>query len=288
MKKQQREKWQTKLDDIFHGLAGGFLFSAPLLFTMEIWVFGTVVTPPRLMAMLAVMLTIVFFMNLTSGFQKRSSGLWTAVAETIEAVGIALVSTAIVLFVFRRWTVETPLPEIVGKVIFASFPFALGMSVANHLLKGDRNQEGQEQGSEATGIAPVAISATVKNLGATVVGSLFLGLTVAPTEEIRVLAVELSPPWLLAVMAMSLLVSYVIVFESDFAGRRRERQQLGAVQRPSIETIASYLVSLLVAAAELMLFAQLTPRDPWGVWLSSAVVLGFVTSIGGAAGRIAV
>jgi uncharacterized membrane protein len=46
-------------------------------------------------------------------------------------------------------------------------------------------------------------------------------------------------------------------------------------------------VSLIAAAFMLFFFNRLTVDDPWTVWLSYTVILGFPACIGGAAGRIA-
>ncbi len=102
------------------------------------------------------------------------------------------------------------------------------------------------------------------------------------------LAANITPPWLLALMAASLLISYGIVFESGFADARKCRQQQGIFQRPISETVVAYLVSLLVAGLMLWFFKQFGPDDPWYVWLHYTVVLGLPAAVGGAAGRIAV
>lgn len=102
------------------------------------------------------------------------------------------------------------------------------------------------------------------------------------------LAASLTPPWLLGVMAASLAVSYMIVFESGFADEGRRRGQQGVLQSPLSETVASYLVALGVAALMLALYDQIRLDDPWPVWLSHTIVLGLPAAVGGAAGRLAV
>ena len=102
------------------------------------------------------------------------------------------------------------------------------------------------------------------------------------------LAADMTAPWLLALMAASLAISYGIVFESGFADARKRRQQRGIFQRPISETVVAYLVSLTVAALMLWFFKQFGTDDPWNVWLHYTVVPGLPAAVSGAAGRIAV
>jgi putative integral membrane protein (TIGR02587 family) len=88
-------------------------------------------------------------------------------------------------------------------------------------------------------------------------------------------------------MGASLLISYGIVFEANFADQQRRRQQQGIFQQPISETVASYLVSLIAAGFMLWFFQQLSFADPWPMWLSHTLILGLPATVGGAAGRLA-
>ncbi len=102
------------------------------------------------------------------------------------------------------------------------------------------------------------------------------------------LAMALSPPWLLGLIAGSLVISYGIVFESGFANMLKRQQQQGVLQSPLSETVAAYLVALAVSAGMLLLFDQVNFDDHWHIWLSHTLVLGLPAAVGGSAGRIAV
>ncbi len=45
-----RNQWTHELDDFVRGASGGFLFSIPLLYTMEAWWIGSFIDPPRMFA----------------------------------------------------------------------------------------------------------------------------------------------------------------------------------------------------------------------------------------------
>jgi putative integral membrane protein (TIGR02587 family) len=290
-REQSRSQWAEELDDLVRGASGGFLFSTPLLYTMEVWWIGTFINPGRMLVALGLAFGVVLLLNHTTGFRKAQPGRLSEVAiETTEALALSLVLTAGVLLLLRRITLETPLEEALGKVIYESVPFALGVSLGNQFLSGGRQerqgdeqqQSGEQQGSTGE------LNATLKDLGATAVGATFIALSIAPTDEVPMLAAAITPPWLLALMAASLLISYGIVFEAGFANQKKREQHQGVLQRPLSETVAAYLVSLAASALMLWFFHQLSFDDPWQIWLSHTLVLGLPAAVGGAAGRLAV
>ncbi len=102
------------------------------------------------------------------------------------------------------------------------------------------------------------------------------------------LTANLSTMGVVILASFSLVVSYAITFEAGFADQQARRAQQGIFQGPLSETVFSYLISLLVAAALLWLFRQLEVADPLRVWLERTIVLGLPAAIGGSAGRLAV
>lgn len=102
------------------------------------------------------------------------------------------------------------------------------------------------------------------------------------------LAAATSAVWLLATVVISLIISYGIVFEANFANKTKRQQQRGLFQSPLSETIMSYLLSLVAAAMMLWFFQQLDFSDPGAMWLSYTLLLGLPATIGGAAGRLAI
>jgi putative integral membrane protein (TIGR02587 family) len=132
------------------------------------------------------------------------------------------------------------------------------------------------------------LNGTVADVGATLIGGIIVAFSIAPTDEVPMLSASTSGPWLLALMAASLLISYNIVFVANFSNQKKRQQQQGIFQHPFSETVISYLVSLIAAALMLWFFDKLDLSDPWSTWLSYTIVLGLPTTVGGAAGRLAV
>ncbi len=292
--KQQSNQWASQVNDLIRGTSGGFLFSIPLIYTMEVWWVGSFITPPRMFMALVTTFIAVFLLNRTAGFRRVEGIRLSDVAiETTEALALGIVCTALMLVLIRRITLQTPPDEIVGKTIFEAVTFAIGSSLANQFLSSGRseNQDKQHQSQQDDkhyGSGKQSINATFADVGATMIGTIFIASNIAPTREVPTIAAALTPPWLLALITFSLVVSYGIVFEAGFGDQQKRQQQQGIFQQPLSETVASYLVSLVITAFMLWFFKQLTLDDPWQLWLTHTLVLGLPATIGGAAGRLAV
>ena len=102
------------------------------------------------------------------------------------------------------------------------------------------------------------------------------------------LAARMGPPGLFGLVAVSLVVSFSIVFVAGFANEELRHSQQGVLQHPMTETVACYLISLLCAAAMLWFFQRLDLGAPLADTMTNVLVLGLPASIGGAAGRLAV
>ncbi|QMS86632.1 TIGR02587 family membrane protein [Nostoc edaphicum CCNP1411] len=289
--KRQKNVWRSEINDIIRGACGGFLFGIPLLYTMEVWWIGSLAKPQLMMMAIALMFVVVYLLNQIEGFRKRRyTGLaHQAAMDTVEAIAIGLACSTFVLLLLRELTPETSLRESLGKIIFESVPFALGVALANQLLGDIENSNAEGQATNSiTKNKGGELNATFADLGATLIGATVIAFNIAPTDEIPMLAAATSAPWELAMIAASLLISYGIVFQAGFSDQQKRRQQKGIFQRPSSETIMSYLVSLLAGAFMLWFFQKLTFSDPWTMWLDHTLILGLPATIGGAAGRLAI
>lgn len=290
----ERGPWASEAVELVRGVAGGMLFGIPLLYTMEVWWAGTYAHPLRMVAVLLTTSLIVFLLMRTGGFRETKDVRWIdAAADTVEAVALGIVCVAGVLFLLREVTLETPLQEALGKVVYEATPFSIGVAVAYTVLRrgraasDDDDRDGGDTDEEAED-ADKGVNATVADIGATAVGALFVGFNIAPTDEIPMIAAAMSPAWELALIVATLLISYGIVFQAGFSNEEQRHQQPGVLQHPLTETVASYLVALTVGAAMLWFFQRLDIAAPWEMTLSHVIVLGLPAAVGGAAGRLAV
>ncbi|MDY6783671.1 MAG: TIGR02587 family membrane protein [Cyanobacteriota bacterium] len=288
--KKPTRAWSKELSELVSGASGGFLLGIPLLYTMEVWFIGSHVRPPRLLGILGATYAIVFLLNRVEGFRDSHREGWLdAAAESVEALAIGIVCAAGMLVVLQKITLQTSFNEALGKIVFESVPFALGVALSRSILSGDRWSSSnsiseRDKSSKRQGLR----QETLADMSATSIGATIIAFNIAPTDEVPMLAAAASPPWLLAIIAVSLLVSYGIVFVSGFTNQKKRRQQRGLFQDPLSETVFSYLVSLGASALMLWFFQQLSWGDPWELWLRYTLILGLPATTGGAAGRLAV
>jgi putative integral membrane protein (TIGR02587 family) len=285
--------WRSEGVDLVRAVSGGLLFGVPLLYTMEVWWIGSHTTPPQMAVLLGLLVLPIFALNRAAGFRTSSdSRTVDAVADTIEAIAVGLVVTALVLALLREIDADSSAELALGKTLYESVPFCLGIGFARHLLLGSRSISADDHDDGRTGgrrrwsrdgDREIGVLA---DLGASAVGATFVALSIAPTDEVPMIAVAMTPARLMLVVAASLIASYGIVFVAGFAGQESRRTKRGPLQRPLVETAVCYLLGLVVSFVLLWAFQR--GVEPGSDLLARMVVLGFPAAIGGAAGRLAI
>src|SRR5687768_46924 len=287
---QSREKrgpWEKEFDGLARAVSGAFLFGTPLLFTMEMWWIGAFTDLWKLLLFIGLALGVNIMLSHFAGFEEGNS-LGDNISEAFRAVAIGAIASTVVLAVLNRIEFGDPLDSMLGKIIVQMLPLSIGASIANAVFSG--GGEGQENGKKEEGEQKSGPwRATLVDIGTTIGGAIFISFSVAPTEEIAMLAAELDSWHLLALIGPSLAVSYIIVFESDFSPQAQGGNEGGPFQHPVTETVMDYLVALLVALSALFLFDQVQfGTTPMMDIIAKTLVLGLPAAIGGAAGRILV
>lgn len=272
--------WGRELKDLARAFSGALIFGMPLLFTMEMWWIGEYAIWWKQLAFVPVGLAANFAFSYVAGF-KRERGPGAALQQAVETVAVGIVAATLMLLVLNRIQPSDPLQSILGMIVIQAVPLSIGASVANEILGqgGERERLGEPEG-----VTLKPWQELLSDVGATVIGGIFIGFAVAPTEEIPMLAAELGYVHLLALIGASLLVSYTIVFASGFDGPIPD----GLFQRPITETALAYVISLVVSALTLYFFHQIETGDPFSSIVKQTLVLGLPTTVGGAAGRLVV
>jgi putative integral membrane protein (TIGR02587 family) len=287
--------WADELNEVVRGASGGMLFGIPLLYTMEVWWIGSFTSPLRMLAVLAASFVVVFLLNRTAGFRStKDIRLADALRDSVEALAIAALCVLGLLVILREITSQTSLQEGLGKVVYEATPFAFGVALARHFLRRSRTEgydedEDEDEEDESDDDSDEgALNATVADVGATLLGSVFVAFNISPTDEVPMIAAAMSPAWLLALIGTTLVISYCIVFEAGFSDQEKRRSDRGGIQSPITETLACYLLALLASFALLWFFQRSSFQQSPVQVLSQVVVLGLPAAIGGAAGRLAV
>lgn len=166
-----------------------------------------------------------------------------------------------------------------GKIVVEGVPIALGVVLADFFMDKEKDQSSQQE---------PAVKGTLIDLGATAVGAGVIGLTIAPTQEGPMLHAMASPVSLLAIIAVSLALTYALVFVAGFSNESKRRHQPGVLQRPLTETVLAYLAALIVTALMLWFFDNLALGAPLHESIGHVIVLGLPAAVGGALGRIVI
>lgn len=284
-----RGSWRDELQDILRAASGGFIFAVPLLYTMEMWEIGVTAELWKLLLFLGVAFAInLGLAHSHSGGFKPATDWFATVEQAVDTLAVGLVGGALVLLVLNQIAIGDPPQTILGRVLVQAVPLSIGAAVAAAIFgpRGERSRDGDEADTEDDGEAPSARRAFLSDAGATCLGAIFLAFSIAPTDEVSLLAMELTPQHQVAVIFLSLLVSYMIVFVSGFSAS--SRTQPGPFQHPMTETTFAYALSLLVSLGALLLFDRVELSDPPAHILTLVIVLGLPATVGGAAGRLVV
>ncbi|PTX18462.1 putative integral membrane protein (TIGR02587 family) [Pontibacter mucosus] len=269
---------RQSLKEYARGITGGLLFSFPLLYTMEVWWAGFIASPFRLLILVLVTYQLLLGYNRYAGMHPSVS--WRSVmVDSVEEMGIGLVLSFCVLFVLNRIQLhEMALAEVMGKVIVEAMAVSIGVSIGTAQLGDEEDEEEDdelEREKEPLRFGMVVLATC---------GAIVIGGNVAPTEEVLMLAVEAQPYHVLLMAVLSLLLSVVVVYFSDFKGATGRRSGNLAFEL-TLDTCITYLIALAVSAAALWFFGRFSGVSFW-VAFSQIIVLGVLSSLGASAGRL--
>lgn len=271
------KQWADELTAFTRAFAGAAIFGIPLVFTMEMWWIGKSLPLLHLVLILLIGFLANFGLSHVSGFRKDHSFLMS-LDQAVDAVAVGIVSTTVMLFCLNQLRLSDGIAQNIGVIMLLSVPLGLGASVALQLF-GDRGrQDGEDSSVLSSGQGVLA------DVGATAIGSVFIGMSIAPTDEIKMIAAGLTWWHTFLVIGLTLFLSYLIVFASGFD----EASPPGPFQHPVTETLLAYVISLVIALVMLMVFERVTPADPLPEIVRQTVTLALPASIGGAAGRLVV
>jgi putative integral membrane protein (TIGR02587 family) len=279
----RKRQVSQSLREYARGLAGGLLFSLPLLYTMEVWWAGFVTRPTRLLGYFLVGFLLLFAYNRYSGLRRDAS--WLEVAfEAFEEMGLGLLLSTLMLWLLGQIQATMPLSEILGKVVVEGVTAAIGISVGSAQLGGSGEDDqgmgpGKGGGDEPdTGLpAQLALAAC---------GAILFASNVAPTEEIVMIAAEASRWKVLGLALLSLGLCALVLFFSGFRGSdqlipNQDQGWIAVLSRSAV----NYAVALAASAFILWFFGRFTGVSA-AACLAQTVVLGVAGALGASAGRL--
>ena len=261
------------LRDFGRAAGGALLFSLPMLMTMELWELGFYLDRGRLITLMLAALPMLFLLSRQIGFEKTRS--WRDdVIDALIALGVAAVTSSVLLVLFGAIGKGMSADEIIGKIAIQMVPGAIGALLAKSQF-GDTGDEDSAEKEETYG----------GELFLMAVGALFLGFNMAPTEEMMLISFRMTEWHALGLVALSLALMHGFVFAVGFAGGSEvspEESMWSAFVRL---TLPGYVVALSISLFLLWIFAR-TDGMSFGDAVMAMVVLGFPSAIGAASARL--
>ena len=285
---------RQSLREYGRGVAGGLLFSLPLLYTMEFWHEGATAEPLRLLVGIAGAFVLLLGYNRHAGLHcdARPSEV---LIDSVEEFGLGLLLAGGLLWLLGCIDGDTRLPELVGKVVIEGLAVAIGVSVGTAQLgggddEGDESDEGdarktdEQQADEARQARQQRPRWLLGQLTLATCGAVLIASNIAPTDEVAEVARSVSPVQLLGLTGATLLIGALVLYASDFRGASEHVRHRGRVD-VLFGTVATYLVSIGASAALLWFFGRFDGCGP-AYCLAQTIVLGLPAAIGASAGRL--
>lgn len=303
----QKSSVRGSLAEYGRGLAGGLLFSLPLLYTMEMWDMGQVAQPLRLLAGIGGTFFLLLGYNRYAGL-RCDAGLREVMIDSVEELGLGFLLAAGLLALLGVIDAQMSAPEIIGKIVVEGLAVAIGVSVGTAQLGGDSpglagdpdgdkpEQPQQERGGESSASgsciarepsqtpavhSPAWLSG---QLSLALCGAVLVAASIAPTDEIHEISVRAHLLHLLALTGLTLGVGALVLYSSGFRGATthvRHRDRIDVV----LGTVSTYLVSMIASAALLWFFGRFD-GEQFDMGLAQTIVLALPTAIGASAGRL--
>jgi putative integral membrane protein (TIGR02587 family) len=247
-------------------LIGASLFALPLYMTMEMWEFGFAMDRLRLAALLVATFPVLIGLSYLAGFE-RAFGLVDHLLDACAAISVAAIAGALVLLLFGVIAPDQPADEWLAKVAVVTFPGAIGALLADKQMNEHENEEGDGERSY------------FGRLFLMLVGALFVALNVAPTEEMTLIAFQISPWQAVIVALISVLLLHALLFGVALPGRQSRRGE-GSFWSVFVRySLAGYGVCALASFFLLWAFGR-TDGVGVGELVEFVVVLSFPAVLG--------
>ena len=254
--------------------AGAIIFSLPLLMTMEMWWLGFYADRLRLAIFVAITVPLLIGLSHYSGFETTAS--WKDdVVDAFVGCFVGITAAAGVLALLALLGPGMSFGEMLGKISLQAMPGAMGAVLA-------QSQLGAAAGEENTALKQPTYRGELFLMA---VGALFLALNLAPTEEMVLIAFQMTDWHALLLVVVSLVIMHAFVYAVEFQGQAEHVSGASLWSVFLRYTAAGYGVVLLITAYVLWTFGRL---DGLGTEpaVMAIVVLAFPAAIGAAAARL--
>ena len=253
---------------------GALIFSLPILMTMEMWWLGFSMNKFRLALLLLMTIPLLIGLSHYMGFEE-TFGFKDDALDAFVALAVGFVAGTATLSLFSVIGFDMSAHEIIGKISIQAVPGSIGAMFAQSELGGKEGKKEQKKRHAGYG-GEIFIMAA---------GALFLAFNVAPTEEMMLIAHQMSVRHSIALALVSLLIMHAFVYALEFHGTRSIPPETRFWSVFLRYTIVGYAVALLMSLYILWTFGR-TDGLAFTQTVSILIVLGFPSAVGVAAARL--
>lgn len=195
--------------------------------------------------------------------------------DALVAFAIGAVVSVLFLFVIAVLWLQVSVDELLGKTALMTVPASMGAVLSSKQL-GEQEEQNRSNARSAGYFAHLFIMAA---------GALFLCFSVAPTEEMVLIAFMMTPWHALSLALISLVIMDAIVFGLGFRGQVERPPGMSLPLAFLNYTVVGYAIAVLVSAWVLWTFGRLDGLGPLPAMMS-VVVLALPAALGAAISRL--
>lgn len=248
-------------------------------YTMETWWLGWTLPMTYLIGYVFIGLALIVFITRNVGFREEEQGpieqpsaLWRVVPDFAELLLQSFVASYAILLSLGVIDLTSSLNTVVRLGLIEVVPLGFGAALANRLFGSGDGQAAKE------GQFP-------KNVAIFAVGSLFVASTIAPTQEVELIASHMGWPRHALLVALTLVLVYLILYELEFKG---QQSRLGRSWHYQVGTVfIVYFVGASLSFLMLLGFGHFIDGTVALIY-QDVVVLAFPASLGGAAAEVVI
>jgi putative integral membrane protein (TIGR02587 family) len=243
---------------------GALIFGLPMLMTNELWELGATMDRLRLALLLLAGVPLLVGVAHRIGFEA-SFGWREDLRDAAIAIGVGLFASAAILGLFNLLTGALSADALLGRVAVQAVPAALGALLARSQFGGHPRE---------------AFSGYGGTLFMMLVGALFLGLNVAPTEEMVQIAWMMTPWHAIGLALLTIATMHAFVY-----GHGTEEEATPWWSLMLRFTLVGYVLAMAISLYALWTFGRVDGVGGAPL-LMATLVLAFPAGLGAAAARL--
>jgi putative integral membrane protein (TIGR02587 family) len=254
---------------------GAIIFGLPLLMTMEMWTLGATMSPMRLALFALLWLPLLVGLSAVAGFE-RTLRLKHDALDAFVAIFVGVTAAVVFLTLLGVLQEAATARERVGMTVLQALPGSMGALLAVSQLGTSEEREEEQERRQDTWAGELLLMA---------VGALFLAFNIAPTEEITLLALKMTPTHSAVAILVSLGLMHAFVYAVEFSGQAAIPPGTPFASVFLRYTVVGYAIVLVICAYTLWTFGRLDGLAAAEV-LSLMIALGLPGAVGAAAARL--